>query len=396
MKFEVVVIGGGGHVGLPLAIMLASKGIKTAVYDISERAVSTINQGIMPFWEPGAETILRSQLEKGLIHASSDPAITGETENLIVVIGTPVDEHLNPDPQAITDALLDCKQYLRSGQLIILRSTIYPGVTQQVENELASWGLEVDVAFAPERIAEHNAVEELVSLPQIVSSRTDSGFERASALFSKLAPEIVRLSPEEAELAKLYTNAWRYLKFAMANQFYMMASSRGLDYNRIRHAMRHDYPRASDVPSAGFTAGPCLFKDTMQLGAFSDNQFQLGHSAMLVNEGMPLFLVSQLESQYDLQNMTVGILGMAFKAGSDDIRSSLSYKLKRVLKFRAKGVLTTDPMVSREVDDRLLSLDHVLENSDLLILATPHKEYANLKTSIPLLDIWGLTSNFSS
>ena len=308
-----------------------------------------------------------------------------------MVIGTPVDEHLNPDPQAITLALERCRPHLRDGQLLVLRSTIYPGVTRQVERELEAWGLDMDVDFAPERIAEHNAVEELVSLPQIVSSRTQRGFDRASELFSRIAPAIVRLSPEEAELAKLFTNTWRYVKFAMANQFYMMSESKGLNYENIRSAIKQDYPRAADVPSAGFAAGPCLFKDTMQLAAFSDNNFHLGHSAMLVNEGMPSFIVSQLETKHDLSNMTVGILGMAFKAGSDDIRSSLSYKLKRVLKFRAKNVLTTDPMVPSIVDKELVPLEQVLQQADILILATPHREYRDLVTDKPLVDMWGIT-----
>jgi UDP-N-acetyl-D-mannosaminuronic acid dehydrogenase len=391
MIFDAVVIGGGGHVGLPLAIMLSSRGVSTAIYDISKSAVDGINAGKMPFWEPGAEKLLQESIEAKRIIATTDPSVTGETESLIVVIGTPVDEHLNPDPQAITLALERCRPYLRNGQLLVLRSTIYPGVTRQVERELAAWGLEIDVAFAPERIAEHNAVEELVSLPQIVSSRTQKGFDRASELFSRIAPAIVRLSPEEAELAKLFTNTWRYVKFAMANQFYMMAESKGLDYENIRSAIRQDYPRATDLPSAGFAAGPCLFKDTMQLAAFSDNTFHLGHSAMLVNEGMPSFIVSQLESKNDLSNMTVGILGMSFKAGSDDIRSSLSYKLKRVLKFRAKKVLTTDPMVPTSVDKELVPLDQVLLEADILILATPHREYAGLVTDKPLVDMWGIT-----
>jgi UDP-N-acetyl-D-mannosaminuronic acid dehydrogenase len=391
MSFDAVVIGGGGHVGLPLAIMLSSRGVNTAIYDISEAVVQGINSGKMPFWEPGAEKFLQESLEAKKLTATTDPAVTGETNSLIVVIGTPVDEHLNPDPQAITLALERCRPYLRDGQLLILRSTIYPGVTRQVERELKAWGLDMDVAFAPERIAEHNAVEELVSLPQIVSSRTRRGFDRASKLFSRIAPAIVRLSPEEAELAKLFTNTWRYVKFAMANQFYMMAESKGLNYENIRSAIRQDYPRAADVPSAGFAAGPCLFKDTMQLAAFSDNNFHLGHSAMLVNEGMPSFIVSQLESKHDLSNMTVGILGMAFKAGSDDIRSSLSYKLKRVLKFRAKKVLTTDPMVPTSVDKELVPLDQVLLEADILILATPHREYKDLVTDKPLVDMWGIT-----
>lgn len=391
MSFEAVVIGGGGHVGLPLAIMLSSRGVNTVIYDVSKSAVEGINAGKMPFWEPGAEKLLQESIATEQLIATTDPSVTGEADCLIVVIGTPVDEHLNPDPQAITLALERCRPYLRNGQLLILRSTIYPGVTRQVEKELEAWGLEIDVAFAPERIAEHNAVEELVSLPQIVSSRTQKGFDRASELFSRIAPAIVRLSPEEAELAKLFTNTWRYVKFAMANQFYMMAESKGLDYENIRSAIRQDYPRAADVPSAGFAAGPCLFKDTMQLAAFSDNNFHLGHSAMLVNEGMPSFIVSQLESKYDLSNMTVGILGMAFKAGSDDIRSSLSYKLKRVLKFRAKNVLTTDPMVPASIDKDLIPLEQVLLEADILILATPHREYKDLVTDKHLVDMWGIT-----
>jgi len=396
MKFDVVVVGGGGHVGLPLAIMLSSKGVKTAVYDISKTAVDKVNGGEMPFWEPGAEDILKKSLDEGRIFATAEPEVTGRTDCLIVVIGTPVDEHLNPDPHAITGALSDIRPFMKNGQLLVLRSTIYPGVTRQVEETMAEWGLDIEVAFAPERIAEHNAVDELVSLPQIVASRTEEGFRRTAEIFAKLAPEIVRLTPEEAELAKLYTNSWRYVKFAMANQFFMMAESRGLDYENIRYAMSHEYPRASDVPSAGFAAGPCLLKDTMQLAAFSDNNFQIGHSAMLVNEGLPLFLVSQLENKYDLKNMTVGVLGMAFKAGSDDIRSSLSYKLKRVLKFRAKSVLTTDPMVPLSTDGDLVSLEEVIKNSDLLILATPHREYMTLQHSQPLIDIWGRTSSSSS
>ena len=141
----------------------------------------------------------------------------------------------------------------------------------------------------------------------------------------------------------------------------------------------------------GFAAGPCLFKDTMQLAAFSDNKFQLGHSAMLVNEGLPLYVVSKLEEKYDLRSMTVGILGMSFKAGSDDIRSSLSYKLKRVLEFKAKTVICTDPMVSKETDPSLLPLETVISQADILIIATPHEDYASLRSEKLLVDVWGLT-----
>ena len=231
-------------------------------------------------------------------------------------------------------------------------------------------------------------MEELFSLPQIVSAGTNRGRKRSEALFSRLTPSIVTMEPGEAELAKLFTNAWRYIKFAAANQFYMMANDRGLDFDRIRAGLAFDYPRAADLPGAGFAAGPCLFKDTMQLAAFSDNQFTLGHAAMLVNEGVPLYVVSRLERRFPLAQMTVGILGMAFKGGSDDIRSSLSYKLRRVLSFKAKHVLTTDPHVT--VDPDLLPLDEVLDRSDVLVIGAPHVEYRTIDTARPVADLWNL------
>ena len=220
----------------------------------------------------------------------------------MIVIGTPVDEHLNPDPGAVTRALLACDDHFRDGQLIILRSTVFPGVTAAVERHLTERGLDVDVTFCPERIAEGHAMTELFELPQIIGSRTERAAERASALFRTMTDSVVHVSPEEAELAKLFTNAWRYVKFATANQFFMMANDFGLDFERIRAAVTFEYPRAADMPSPGFAAGPCLLKDTMQLAAFTNNTFVLGHSAMLVNEGLPLYVVSRLEQRFELRD----------------------------------------------------------------------------------------------
>jgi UDP-N-acetyl-D-mannosaminuronic acid dehydrogenase len=378
-------------VGLPLALAFADRGANVAIYDVSETAVAAVNGGTMPFAEPGAEEVLANALANGRLHASADPAIVGSAEHVVVVIGTPVDEHLNPDQNAIPKALGSCAPHLKDGQILILRSTVFPGVTALVEKMVAGLGLRIDVAFCPERIAEGKAMTELFELPQIVSSRTAEGADRAKKLFGRLTSQLVMMSPEEAELAKLFTNTWRYIKFAAVNQLYMMANERGLDFEKIRQGLAQDYPRAADMPAAGFAAGPCLFKDTMQLAAFNNNNFALGHSAMAVNEGMPLYVVSKLEQRYELANMTIGILGMAFKGGSDDIRSSLSYKLKRILTFKAGQVLCTDPYVTTDVN--LISLDEVLEKSDLLVVGAPHPEYKTLQTSKPVADIWNILGN---
>jgi len=386
---DLVVVGGCGHVGLPLALSFADAGLSVGIYDINAEAVKQVSAGMMPFSEPGAEEVLSRTIGASLI-ASTDPEIIGTADVVIVTIGTPVDEHLNPKPMSVIEAVQSLGGNFVDGQLVVMRSTLYPGTVALIESALEQSGLKVDVSFCPERIAEGHAMEELRQLPQIVSARSEDVFRRAERLFSTLTEQTVRLSPEEAELAKLFTNTWRYIKFATANQLYMMANDFGLDYERIRQGIKQDYPRAADLPGAGFSAGPCLFKDTMYLAAFNNNQFVLGHAAMLINEGLPLYVVSKLQLRYDLASMTVGILGMAFKEESDDIRSSLSYKLKRILRFKAGRVLCHDPYVN---DDDLVDLETILDESDILILAAPHGCYLELKPDVPLIDIWGKTGN---
>ncbi len=391
-SLDVVVVGGCGHVGLPLGIGFADRGLKTVVYDINSASVAMVNRAELPFDEPGATPVIERVIASGMLRASDDPAVISEAEHVIVVIGTPVDEHLNPDARAVPDAVLAIADRLRPGQLMVLRSTVFPGVTSLVESELARVGVEIDVSFCPERIAEGKAMTELFSLPQIISGRTDAVVARADKLFSNLTGVTVRLSPEEAELAKLFTNVWRYIKFAASNQLFMMANDFGLDYERIRSALAFEYPRANDIPRAGFAAGPCLFKDTMQLAAFTDNKFVLGHSAMLVNEGLPLYVVTKMGERFpDLSKMTVGILGMAFKSESDDTRSSLSYKLRRILRFRAGTVVCSDPYVT--TDPRLVPHEELMATADVIVIGAPHERYRALATDKPIIDIWGVTGN---
>lgn len=387
---HVVIVGGCGRVGLPLGLAFADRGLSVALFDIDGRAVEQIASGEMPFDEPGGREVLKRVIGDTL-EVTTASSVVSSAESVVVVIGTTVDEHLNPDPSAVPLAIENLKDCLTDGQLLVLRSTVYPGVTKLVEQLMARLGLHIDVAFCPERIAEGRAMTELFELPQIVSGRTDDAMARAEKLFGSLTGQIIRLQPEEAELAKLFTNTWRYAKFAVANQLYIIANDFGLDFERIRSALAYDYPRAADMPRAGFAAGPCLLKDTMQLAAFNNNNFVLGHASMMVNEGLPLYVVDRIAKQFDLASMSVGILGMAFKAESDDVRSSLSYKLKRILRFRANKVLCTDPFV--KVDRDLLPLDEVLGRSDLLIVGAPHRMYASISTDRPVVDIWGLRSD---
>ncbi len=351
----------------------------------------------MPFMEHGAEPLLREALAKGLLTFTNKAEDIAEAKTLVITIGTPVDEFLSPSLRVMTRCFDDLFPFLSEEQLIVIRSTVYPGLTESIAEYARGKGKRLKLAFCPERILEGHAIQELQSLPQIVSGTTPEAEEDAAKLFSLIAPEVVRLSPMEAELAKVFTNSYRYIHFAVTNQFYMIASAAGVDYYRILEGMKRNYPRSKDFPTAGLTAGPCLFKDTMQLASFYRNQFGLGFQAMLVNEGMPQFIVDKLAATYNLEEMTVGLLGMAFKAESDDPRFSLSYKVKKILMFRAKAVLTTDPYVRG--DSTLLPVDEVVRKSDILILCAPHHEYRSLnlghKVIVDIWNFWGQGSLFA-
>ena len=384
---SVVVVGGGGHVGLPLSIVLANSGLTTFAYDRLDSVVEKVNDGIMPFYEVDGEKNLLEALASGNLKATTDPKCITGTNFIVVVIGTPIDEHLSPDPNSVVAAILDLKDYLTQDQVIILRSTVFPGVTHRIKSELSRFIPGIKVVYCPERIVQGEAIREIKSLPQIIGAYDDESFKAAKLLFDVIGVDSIQTLPEEAELAKLFTNAWRYIKFAAANQFWMISNDLGVDYENVRRAISFEYPRAADLPKPGFTAGPCLFKDTMQLSAIVQNKFFLGQSAMMINEGLPNYVVSRLKEKYDLKNMTIGILGMAFKGNIDDIRSSLAYKLRKLLLFESKEVLISDDLT---LDSRNSSLEFVLENSDLLIFGAPHDSYKTLQLEKPYIDIWGL------
>ena len=385
-EFDVCVVGGAGHIGLPLSICFANEGLEVLIFDINKSALSTIENGEMPFQEAGAEEKLPRLINTNL-SLTSKMSDVGKAAVVVVTIGTPVDEHLNPTYHEVKNFFLELAQYLTGDQLVILRSTIYPSTTEKIRNLLQDKVPGIEVCFCPERIAEGKAMTELYTLPQIVSGFDEKAIRQASELFRKFTNDIIILSPLEAELTKLFNNSWRYLEFAAANQFYMIAEAADADFYKIYHAMTHKYPRAKSFPRPGFAAGPCLFKDTMQISAYAKNNFFLGHSAMLVNEGLPNFVVDQAKKIHRLDQMTAGILGMAFKAESDDPRESLSYKLRKVLESEAGRVLCSDEYIR---SDSFVDAERLVRESDIIFLGAPHRAYREL--AIPaekiVIDVW--------
>lgn len=395
-QVDIAIVGGAGHVGLPLALAFANKGQKVLIMDINQQALDCIQSGQLPYQETDGDIYLQNALKQNNLFFSAEDSSIQNAKIVILTIGTPVDEFLNPDIRAVQQCIDNLSPYFQKNQLLILRSTVFPGTTDWIGEYIQNKNLQVEIAFCPERVVQGQVMEELHSMPQLIAGLTLSSEKRAGELFKLLTKELIYLSPKEAEFAKLFTNSYRYIRFATANQFYMMAENAGLDYYRIHDAVTRDYPRMADMPRPGFTAGPCLFKDTMQLSAFAKNSFSLGHEAMLINEGLPLHIVEHLKAEHgnNLKDKTIGLLGMAFKPECDDIRSSLSYKLKKTLALYVKQVLTTDPFV--KVDPTLLPLEEVINLSDILVLCMPHNSYRSLDLSHKkVVDVWGIYGSHS-
>jgi len=386
VDYSLCVIGGLGHAGLPLSVVFACRGQRVLIYDRNTRAAEVVRAGRMPFVEERGEEHLREALASGNLDITDDIRAVSKARTVCVVIGTPVDDHLNPALEDVTDLVDELMPHLVDGQVVMLRSTVFPGTTQLIAERIAKRGKRVHVTFCPERIAEGRAFVELRHLPQIISGFDDEGLRAMRELFACLGCEIVELSPMEAELGKLFTNAWRYCQFAVSNQFYVIANNYNLDFYRIYDAITHGYPRISGMARAGFAAGPCLFKDTLQLAAFNNNAFALGYAAMTTNEGLPNHLVERLKLSFPLKQMTVGLLGMAFKADNDDKRGSLAFKMRRILQWEAADVLCTDVYLQ---ETGFLPVDEVVRRSDLLILTCPHREYRQLELGDkPVVDVW--------
>lgn len=389
-KYDVCVVGGAGHVGIPLSLVLADHGQRTLIYDINTAALESLQAGRLPFIEEEGQPLLRKALRKGTLGFSQDPADLRGVPAVVVTIGTPIDEFHNPNFTLLTRCIDNLLPFLTAGQTIILRSTVAPGATDFLERHLRQRRSKVGLAFCPERVAQGKGIAEIQSIPQFVSATSPRALKVARNLFTRISPLVIEMTPLEAEFGKLICNTVRYITFAATNQLYMMCAQTGVDYLKLLEKIKRGYPRMAYIPGPGFAAGPCLMKDTMQLFAFGRHSFPLGQVAVNTNEGLPNFLVDQLRHRMKLRGKSVGILGMAFKAESDDIRDSLSYKLGKILRFEGANVMYSDEFVK---DPTFVPKEELCRRAEMIIVGVPHKAYRALRIpkSAQVVDLWGIT-----
>lgn len=385
-KKLISIIGGAGHVGLPLGLVFSSKNIKVNLIDKNNDFLAKIRKGQMPFLEEGSEKILKRSLQTKKIFTSNKLEDIQNSKYIIVCIGTPVTKKLKPKIHSFINFFKQLRKYLNKDHIVIVRSSVYPGINKKVFEIIKDKCK--NLSYCPERIVQGQAIKELPKLPQLISGFNQYSEESSGKLFKKICKKIIFTNVLEAELIKLFSNAYRYIHFSISNQFYMICKNENLNFENIRKIMRDGYSRNTNIPSAGFSAGPCLLKDTMQLSSFYNNRLPLGISAMKINQGIPKFIIKELEKKHDLKKKTVGILGLAFKSETDDIRDSLAIELKKILHFKKIKTLISDEYYKNPNN---VSKNYLIKNSDIIILAAPHKVYKKIKIDKKkiVIDIWG-------
>jgi UDP-N-acetyl-D-mannosaminuronic acid dehydrogenase len=386
MKKKIAIIGGAGHIGLPLAFLLAQNKHEVVCVDNNIKSIELINKGHSPFEEFGFSSLIK-KIKKLPIKFTEDLRYISSCDIIFVTLGTPVDEYLNPNFKLLFQNLTPIFKYLKNNQTLILRSTVSPGSSRRIYSYIKKFKKNINLAYCPERIAQGFFFKEIYKIPQLVSGINSKSVKICENFFQDLGIETVNCKFEEAEIAKLMCNSWRYLKFAIANQFYTICEDNKMDYNKIRKLMNYKYDRAKDLPKSGFAAGPCLLKDTMQLAAFSRNLFTMGHNAMIANETLPDFIVNNLKKTHKLLNINIGILGMTFKPNNDDIRDSLAFKLKKKLEYEGSNIYCSDPYHKdiNFVDQKIL-----LQKCTIIFIGCPHDIYKKIKfkKNIKIVDCW--------
>jgi UDP-N-acetyl-D-mannosaminuronic acid dehydrogenase len=394
----IIAVIGLGRVGLPLASVLANSGFKISGIDANQSRLVSIKQGVCPFYDPPLQENLEKAISSGNVSVVKNISESNLPDIIFFTVGTPSSGEGTVDYSQLYGALEEISNINIRDKMIILRSTMPPKTTEDIiipyleDKSSLKCGIDFGLAVCPERILEGKAVKELFELPEIIGGINKISTEIAKEVFLAINPnkEILITTLTGGELAKLFTNIYRYTTFALANEFAVWSEMYGVDGSEIIKLANHNYDRCN-IPMPGFAGGPCLSKD----GTFLDQNTtftSIVSAAWKLNESIPQHIINSIKKiEGNLFNKKIVVLGLSFKSGSDDLRNSPSVKLTEILKSTGAKVLIHDPYVKTTK-----SLDEVLEKPDIIIIATNHKEFKNIKDTINnsnakiIYDVWSM------
>jgi len=373
IKNKISIIGGGGHIGLPLAVKFAENNFKINIIDTNEKNLLKISKNQPPFKEIHLKKRLGKVLKKNMFSFSKSLKSIKHSKYVIVCIGTPISNKLKPDLKLFYDLFKNLSKYLVRNNHIIIRSSILPGTSVKVYNTIKNNCK--NLTYCPERIVEGFSLKELPIIPQIIAGSNKNTVRETKNLFKKITKDIIITNFIEAELSKIFSNLYRYINFAIPNEMYLISKKLNANFTKIREIMRFNYSRNNGLAKAGFVGGPCLMKDSMQIGYLFNKKQSLINAAYETNEKLPEKIVNELKKK-NFGSKIVGVMGLAFKADSDDIRGSLSYRLIKILKKNQFKVLYSDPYVNYK---NKVSEKKLISKSKVIIIGTNHSKYKRIK-----------------
>jgi UDP-N-acetyl-D-mannosaminuronic acid dehydrogenase len=391
-KFSLCVVG-MGRIGLPLAVSFASRGIQVTGVEKQHQTLDLLKRKEVPFHEVGIKEALSNNLDSGRIAFVADDGFSYQNSQVIIVaIGTPLKDNLMPDLSSVIDIVSHISISASEDSIVVLRSTLIPGTTEtRILPQVKKANKRLHIAVCPERIVEGQALKEIAQLPEIVGVEDHRLGEIIRELFLLLGPkEIAITDTKTAEAAKIFTNVYRYVNFALANEFALICEKLKINATEAIELANNSYSRCN-LPLPGPAAGPCLRKD----GHFLSNSsaINLTRVAWLINESIPQHIIESIENASgSVYGKKVGVLGKAYKANIDDVRDSPAIILIQQLKIKGANVVSYDPYTHNSQ-----SLEDVLE-SEIVILAVNHSFFDNLtadmlRKSSLVYDAWSQFSN---
>jgi len=418
---EKIGIIGLGRIGLPLLAVFAKKKNYVVGLDINRERIKNLKKTFQAdFYEPQLDKILERC--KNRIEFTSDYSyLMKECDSVIVIVGTPLLNNNSPNFDDLEKVVDLIGIYLRPDQTIILKSTVFPGVTRGVAKKLEKKsglraGNDFYVAFCPERVIEGKVVEELSALPKIIGGINQKSLNKAAAIIKKLGGKIVRASsPEVAEICKLVDNTYRVANISFANEVGLICEKIGIDSYEVVSTVNKFYDRTDLFLPALGAGGPCLSKDPQVLSYFAKNNNINSEviDACIKGNKESTIRVAEIALNFlkkkIIKKPTVSLIGLAFKGRpeTDDIRSSPAVDIFDFLRKKTKNINFQyyDPLVrSFSGKKTAKNLKEAIKNSNVAIFLTNHPKLMNIDANFviknaarPLLiiDCWHNLINFT-
>jgi len=370
MKFKVAVIGGAGHIGLPMSCFIQNKGIETLIIDKNEEALDLIKHSIPPFREKDFKKNLQVANTNGLKFSTNISDIQ-HCNVIIVTLGT---SSKKEDKLLFDSVIHDVFNNIKENAILILRSTIEKGLLNRIDQEYRPFEKDALVAYCPERLAEGFAFEEIESLPQIVGTKSKSDFKKVKIFFDALGITSLNVNYEEAEFIKLFINTFRYSQFSLINSFSNIANKNSIDFKRVLDISKNEYPRLDGVPDSGFVGGPCLIKDSKTFINSYDDESGIIKNLLMVNKEFMNLTILDIKKQFDSKKLIQ--LGITFKPNSDDLRDSQSLVLYERLLDEGFEIEIVEPNI-----ESYKKYKDVEGFSDNVLISTFHDEFKKLDFS---------------